>query len=443
MLQYKRFYLLTSVAISLVIPFMHFEWYSNSAAPTGKALALLQVINSNEVERVVAGRQVSTVSFQSIAVAAYAFVALGLLILLVAKVAWVYRLRRKSNVIQMEGFELVSTQSSKAPFSFMNKLFWKEDIAIDSEGGQYIMMHELVHIRQQHTLDKLFMQVVTALFWINPFYWLMLKELSHVHEFIADEGTIGEGDTESFAKMLLQSQYGSSYPGIINPFFYSSIKRRLIMLTKTNKTRYSLQRKLMVLPLLAATVLLFSFSKKNVHRAGRTVVMVLDAGHGGNDNGAVASNGVPEKDMTLKVTRKLAALAADYNIKIVETRKDDNYITLQNRAKMANDAKGDVFVSIHVNSKERPGYNVILGKKNAKHDESEKLAANVIAMLKSMKIAPNVEDKGLWVLNYSNMPAILIECGNIDNSKDMAMINDDAALEQYCRNILAGVVAYL
>ena len=443
MQQYNRFYLLGSVVISLVIPFLHFEWHPNSTAPVGKALALLQVINSNEVEAMPLIKQQSTMSIQSIAMMAYAIIALSLLIVLVARIVWVYRMKSKGIVQQMEEYDLIVTDNSKAPFSFMKNLFWKEGIETNTEEGQHIMRHELVHIRQGHTMDKLFMQGVIALCWINPFYWLMLKELSYIHEFIADEGAIEEGDTESFAKMLLQSHYGSSYPGIINPFFYSSIKRRLIMLTQTNNTRYALLRRAMVLPLLGATVLLFSFSKKDiVHKTDRKVVLVLDAGHGGYDNGAVGTNGLPEKDMALKVTNKLTQLAGDYNIKVVQTRKDDNYITLEDRARMANDVKGDVFVSIHINSKETPGYGVILGKRNTMHDDSKLLAANIISQLNAMNIKPKVEDKSLWVLNNSNMPAILIECGDIDNSKDMAMINDNRQLEQMCRSILDGVVAY-
>ena len=442
MQQFNRFYLMGSVVISMVIPFLHFSLYSASAVLPGKVSTLIRIISSDEVEKIPVLKQSSSISFQSVAVIIYLSVSICLLALLVARVLWVYRLKKTGRVEPMNGFDLIHTNSSKAPFSFMKNLFWKEGIAADTETGQHIMKHELVHIRQQHTLDKMFMQIVLVICWINPFYWLMLKELSYVHEFIADEGAIEGGDMEAFAKMFLQSHYGSSYPRIINPFFYSSIKRRLIMLSKTNNTRYALLRRAMVLPLLGATVLLFSFSKKEIHKADRNILLVLDAGHGGNDNGVVGANGLPEKDMALRVSKKLTQLAGNYNIKVVQTREDDNYVTLENRAKMANDVNGDVFVSIHINSKEVQGYDVILGKRNAQYANSKLLAANVVTQLNAMNIRPNVEDKSLWVLNNSNMPAILIECGNIENRKDMAMINDNQQLERMCRSILNGVVAY-
>lgn len=216
------------------------------------------------------------------------------------------------------------------------------------------------------------------------------------------------------------------------------------MLNKSKKPGYAMLRGMMALPLLGAAIFLFSFSKENtVRKMNRKVVLVIDAGHGGEDNGAVSSSGMPEKDMALKVSQKLAALAAEYNINVVQTRNEDKYVTLDDRASKANDVKGDAFISVHINTKEMPGYTVILGKKNTQQAGSEQLAASVVGKLKTMHIEPRVERKSLRVLNFSNMPSILIECGDIDSAADMNMIDDDAKLEDFCRNVLSGVVDYL
>jgi hypothetical protein len=90
----------------------------------------------------------------------------------------------------------------------------------------------------------------------------MQRELLTVHEFIADEHAIDDADTESFARMLLQAHYGNYFLQPGQSFFYSSIKRRLIMLTTSKKTRYSYARRIIALPLLACILAIFSLQVK-------------------------------------------------------------------------------------------------------------------------------------------------------------------------------------
>lgn len=103
------------------------------------------------------------------------------------------------------------------------------------------------------------------------------------------------------------------------------------------------------------TVLVFAFvAYAQFFASARDFVVVLDAGHGGKDCGAVGKY-AQEKDITLSVVKLLGEkIKGDYdNVKVVYTRNVDKYLTLQQRAKIANDAKGDLFISIHVNSVEK------------------------------------------------------------------------------------------
>jgi len=93
---------------------------------------------------------------------------------------------------------------------------------------------------------------------MNPFNWVIQKELVTIHEFIADESAVGDSNVEAFAKMLLQTHYGDHFLNPTHQFFYSSIKRRLTMLTKSTNTKYSYLRRVMVLPILIAAVCIVS-----------------------------------------------------------------------------------------------------------------------------------------------------------------------------------------
>ena len=93
---------------------------------------------------------------------------------------------------------------------------------------------------------------------MNPFNWIIQKELQNIHEFIADRDAVGTGEVDVFAKMLLQTYYGNHFLNPSHSFYYSSIKRRIIMLTTSNVPKYAYLRKVAVLPMLAFILALFS-----------------------------------------------------------------------------------------------------------------------------------------------------------------------------------------
>lgn len=79
-------------------------------------------------------------------------------------------------------------------------------------------------------------------------------------------------------------------------------------------------------------------------------VVVLDAGHGGDDEGAVGPTGLREKALVLDVTRRLARRLVEAGVHVVLTRRDDRFLSLEQRTHVANDARGDLFLSIHANA---------------------------------------------------------------------------------------------
>ena len=86
----------------------------------------------------------------------------------------------------------------------------------------------------------------------------MQKELQNIHEFIADRDAVGAGEVDSFAKMLLQTYYGNHFLNPSHSFYYSSIKRRIIMLTTSQAPKFAYLRRVAVLPLVAISLVLFS-----------------------------------------------------------------------------------------------------------------------------------------------------------------------------------------
>jgi TonB-dependent SusC/RagA subfamily outer membrane receptor len=167
-------------------------------------------------------------------------------------------LKAKNAKKQMGDFTFIETDLEEAPFSFFSNLFWKKSISMDDENGRKMLQHELVHIRQKHSWDRLFSQLICSIFWMNPFNWIIQKELQNIHEFIADRDAVGTGEVDAFAKMLLQTHYGNHFLNPSHSFYYSSIKRRIIMLTTSQAPKYAYLRRVAVLPLVAISLVLFS-----------------------------------------------------------------------------------------------------------------------------------------------------------------------------------------
>ena len=249
---FNRFYLLASIVLSLLVPILRYDWFTNEKPifmGSGESINLI-ISSTNQVSSSIGIGEISLIFIQLIS-----FILISTICYNIYKI---YRIKEQSQITKLEGFDLMYTDEDAAPFSFLDNMFWKRSISIDDEGGKQIFKHELTHIQQKHTWDRLFAQLCCSIFWMNPFFWMIQKELETIHEFIADEAAVANQDIESFAKMLLQAHYGNHFFETKHSFFYSSIKRRLTMLTTTTNTRFSYLRRVMLLPLLLISISIFS-----------------------------------------------------------------------------------------------------------------------------------------------------------------------------------------
>ena len=248
---YNRFYLLASMALSLAIPFFKLSMFSvteEQAAGAKQLLIYLTQLPASPVQEEYIAWEIIVIAVISSLFVSY----------LVYSVLRIFRLKAMNSKTQMGEFTFIETDLEEAPFSFFSNLFWKKSISIEDECGRKILQHELSHIREKHSWDRLFSQLICSVFWMNPFNWIIQKELQNIHEFIADRDAVGTGEVDAFAKMLLKTYYGNHFLNPSHSFYYSSIKRRIIMLTTSNIPKYAYLRKVAVLPMLAFILALFS-----------------------------------------------------------------------------------------------------------------------------------------------------------------------------------------
>jgi N-acetylmuramoyl-L-alanine amidase len=172
------------------------------------------------------------------------------------------------------------------------------------------------------------------------------------------------------------------------------------------------------------------------------VRIVLDAGHGGKDPGAVA-NGLKEKDLTLAIVKHIGCMLSEYEgVEVFYTRTDDRFLELEERAEIANKLNADFFCSIHINSGGGTGFEsyIFNDTKNTKT-----IACQNVLHQEIMKSIGNVTDRGKKRANYAvlretKMPAILTENLFIDNTNDAAKLKSEQFLLQVAYGHVNGLV---
>jgi N-acetylmuramoyl-L-alanine amidase len=157
---------------------------------------------------------------------------------------------------------------------------------------------------------------------------------------------------------------------------------------------------------------------KNTTRTFTTVV--VDAGHGGKDNGAFRRFGGAEKNATLDVANRLAAKLRESQFRVVMTRSGDVFIPLDERAAISNRQRNAIFVSVHFNDSGRRG---IRGFETYYHSSvARNLAYRIQEQLMTLPGAVNrgVKTANFRVLRKAAYPAVLVECGFLSNRKEGA-----------------------
>lgn len=451
--QYNRFYLLGISIISWVVPFIKIGIVRAqiSAQPAIVHLASVVAEGNSSFEQVVVEKS-NQFTWDNLLIAISLAITLFFIIKFVVSLWKVGKLIMRYPIQELMGLSLVMTNVKGTPFSFFNYIFWNTSIDLKSEVGQRILAHEVVHIEENHSFDKLIIELQLVVGWVNPFTWFIRNELYLIHEFIADQHSIENNDAGVLAQLLLASAYPQQQHILTNTFFFSPIKRRIQMLTQSSNPKFSYFRRLAILPILTATVLLFAFRNGNdnsrpIVKLEKTYTVVIDAGHGGSDPGATALDGTNEKDMALLIVKKLKSLNNNPNINIVLTRESDKFISATERANFSNKEKADLFLSIHMGGSDNVNDNGALYfvpfKFNKHFKESELLANTLLVKMSNIISNGNVTRKksGIWVVESVNMPAVLVECGYITNKNDFQIVksNQDIIASQ----LLLGIENYL
>ncbi|MCJ8154882.1 M56 family metallopeptidase [Chryseobacterium sp. SSA4.19] len=251
---YNRFYLLSAMLISILLPVIRIEDFTVEVSSNiYRLIDTVQVFNKNSGHDYIYFR---------IILSAVGLVSLFYLGRFIHGIIKIRQLKTQFYKETFDGINFYSTDLNDAPFSYFRNLFWKNSIMLNSDVGKQILKHEMVHIEQKHSSDKVFIEILTAVFWFNPFFHIIKKEISLIHEYLADHKAVRQSDTKAFAQMLLASHFSGTALPAASPFLSSNLKKRLKMLQKP-KTKFGYVRRIFALPVVFSVAFAYLVNAKN------------------------------------------------------------------------------------------------------------------------------------------------------------------------------------
>lgn len=256
--QIRRIYLLISVVLATTLPLFKFTFFvGNTAIPS----VLLDeiVIYSNGIRLI---KETSTFPVKDYLQILY-FMISGFFLLRIAYNITILLIKAsKDNHDRKENVKLFIIKDKNISFSFFRNVFIGQ--TSDEEEQERIFAHERVHALQLHSIDVLYIEILTGLLWFNPMIWWYRNEIKNVHEYLADQGALETGfNKKEYQITLLEHLIGSASISITNSFNYSLIKNRIAMMNKEKMGRKNIWKIFILLPASIIIALAFACTEKS------------------------------------------------------------------------------------------------------------------------------------------------------------------------------------
>lgn len=255
----NRWYLLIYSLVCFVIPFINvFTIIVERPALRESALinyipAITQMSPPADVGTATAA---SGINWLQVGVVVIVSGMLFMIIRLLLQYYSLYKMRSKAVLLYDENVKLYHINEPVMPFSFGRGIYVNQHQHSEDELKD-IIRHEFIHVKQKHSLDILWSELLCILNWYNPFAWLLRHDIRQNLEFIADQQVLQTGLDRKQYQYLLLKVIGVNSFSIATNFNFSSLKRRIAMMNKTQSARVHLTRFLFLLPLLVVILLAF------------------------------------------------------------------------------------------------------------------------------------------------------------------------------------------
>lgn len=255
MQRFNRFYLLTSIVISLVIPFVTFEIIEIIPVTQNTELQIIDTIPSSSNETIIQDK----INYIPIILWSLYILTSSILIMRFVRNIWKLISKAISNPkVKYKNANLILLDEKTLPHTFLNFIYVNFEDYNKRNIEDELYSHELVHVTQKHTLDILFVEFLKVIFWFNPLFIFYKKAIQLNHEFLADEEIVKTYNNVPFYQnLLLQKSSNVQTIYLASNLNYLVTKKRLIMMTKNTSKKIATIKKIAIIPILSGLIYFF------------------------------------------------------------------------------------------------------------------------------------------------------------------------------------------
>ena len=304
---FKRFYLLLVLILPFIIPKLEYNIHAKTEAeslilPNVEYVQSEQDIDDSKTVKILDATQPvpNPIDLLDVIITAYMTFSLFMFIRFLKNLHYlIYQIRRNKK-IKAENYWVVQSDKVQNPYSFFHYVF-VNSIAYKDGIPQAVWKHEEAHVRQWHSIDIVFTEIITLFCWFNPVIYLLKPAMQLNHELLADQYVL-RADTsfKDYGYLLLNLNHADIENNFISQLHYKQLKNRLIMMNL--KTSLSKKITMLGVGILAGSIALLAFTKKNIVFAEM------------QSNGSIAKDKTVQLDTTsIKNHGAPAKLLAEYD----------------------------------------------------------------------------------------------------------------------------------
>lgn len=254
-----RLFLVTLPILSVTISSMEIPlWSSDSSVEW-----TLPLVAVAENEQPIAETDFATplITLREIVLGIYVLGVVILLSLMVYQWIKILRLKSGAEIVKIGNIQIVKTDKPITTFSFFGSIYLPSSIS--EQDLDIILLHEQSHINHNHSLERIAMELQKALLWWNPSIWYASRLLTEVEEYEADQDVLDSGqDRTNYIQTIFKHLFGYN-PEIANGLRNSLTKKRFIMMTTNQKSRYERLRTAALLPIILILVTMFGTTARS------------------------------------------------------------------------------------------------------------------------------------------------------------------------------------
>jgi hypothetical protein len=245
---FNRFFLLFSLVFSLLLPFISIEIYSQAPTVFNGVILPEMLINVNKK-----GQSIPYLTL--ICWCVYLITTLFLLTRFIRNLIEIYFKIKDNQIEVFHNSKLVLLDEKLIPHSFLNYIFINKVDYKNQKIEAELLIHELTHVRQKHSIDIIIIEILKTVFWFNPIFIFYKKAIQLNHEFLADEKVVKSYNNVPLYQRLLIEKASENKPiYLASNLNYLATKKRLIMMTKKTPMATELFKKIALIPLFAGII---------------------------------------------------------------------------------------------------------------------------------------------------------------------------------------------